>query len=317
MHPAAGLDSAHKRASLHTKPFHAMNPLSFVYLVVYILVYFGVVGGIWIWRVKRRNERTPVVEKLLCTPGEFQRRKLAAFDDLLLLHLTGTAFVPLLLMVVGLWIISGFSGPYQTLGLIVLLALLAVALYFAARWLIKILDERHEYRIGYFGEREVGEALEALRFKGFQIFHDVPASEAQPIFHLDHVIIGSTGIFAIQTKSRTRGTPRPGFPEHKIIFDGQKLVYPWGDDFQGLEIARDRAIWLESWIAQILGRQVPVQAILVFPGWWVEEHAINTVRVLNPKQIAAVVNRNTPMLTEEQVELVTKQLETRCRNVEF
>jgi Nuclease-related domain len=294
-----------------------MNPLNYAYLVAYILIYFGVVGGIWVWRVKRRNERTPVVDKLLRTTGEGHRRRLSAFDDLLLLHLTGTALIPLLLMVIGLWIISGVSGPYQTLGLIILLVLLAVGLYFAAQWLIKILDERYEYRIGYFGEREVGEVVDGLRLKGFQVFHNVPASEVQPIFHLDHVIVGATGVFAIQTRSRTRGMPRPGFAEHKIIFDGQKLVYPWGDDFQGLEFARDRAIWLESWLAQILGRQVPVQPILVFPGWWVEEHAINTVRVLNPKQIPAVVNRNTPMLTEEQVETVTRQLEARCRDVDF
>lgn len=294
-----------------------MNPLNYAYLVAYILIYFGVVGGIWVWRVQRRNERTPVVDKLLRTAGESHRRKLSAFDDLLLLHLTGTALIPLLLMVLGLWIISGVSGPYQTLGLIILLVLLAVGLYFAAQWLIKILDQRYEYRIGYFGEREVGEIVDGLRLKGYQVFHNVPASEVQPIFHLDHVIVGATGVFAIQTKSRTRGTPRPGFAEHKIIFDGQKLVYPWGDDFQGLELARDRAVWLESWLAQILGRQVPVQPILVFPGWWVEEHAINTVRVLNPKQIPAVVNRNTPMLTEEQVETVTRQLEARCRDVDF
>jgi len=145
----------------------------------------------------------------------------------------------------------------------------------------------------------------------------VPASEALPFFKLDHVVIGSSGVFAIQTKSRTRGLPRPGFAEHKIIFDGQKIVYPWGDDFQGLELARDRAIWLESWLGQILGRQVPVQPILAFPGWWVEEHAINTVRVLNPKQIPAVVIRNTPMLTEEQVELISRHMEARCRDVEF
>ncbi len=294
-----------------------MNSLNYTYLVAYILIYFGVVGGIWIWRVKRRSERTPVVEKLLRMPGESQRRKLSAFDDVLLLHLTGTALIPLLLLVLGLWIINAVPSGYQILAQIVLLLILGAVLYFAARWLMKILDERYELRIGYFGEREVGEAVEALRMKGFQVFHNVPASEVQPIFHLDHVIVGATGVFAIQTKSRTRGAPRPGFAEHKIIFDGQKLVYPWGDDFQGLEYARDRAIWLESWLAQILGRQVPVQPILAFPGWWVEEHAINTVRVLNPKQIAAIVCRNTPMLTEEQVELVTRQLEARCRDVEF
>jgi hypothetical protein len=293
-----------------------MNPLDFAYLVAYILVYFGVVGGIWVWRVKRRSERTPVVDKLLRVSGENARRKLFSFDDLLLLHLTGTALVPLLVMVAGLWIVSALPA-YQTLGRIIVFAVLGGVLYFAGRWLVRILDERYNYRIEYFGEREVGEAIEALRLKGFQVFHNVPASEAQPLFHIDHVIVGGAGVFAIQTKSRTRGKPRPGFAEHKIIFDGQKLVYPWGDDFQGLELARDRAVWLESWIAQILGRQVPVQPILVFPGWWVEEHAINTVRVLNPKQIAATVNRNSPMLTEEQVDEVAKHLEARCRDVDF
>ena len=92
------------------QPSKHMNPYNYTYLVAYILVYFGVVGGIWVWRVKRRNERTPVVEKLLRTAGEDQRRKLSAFDDVLLLHLTGTALIPLLLMVIGLWIISGVSN---------------------------------------------------------------------------------------------------------------------------------------------------------------------------------------------------------------
>jgi len=294
-----------------------MNSSSYAYLVAYILVYFVVVGGIWIWRVKRRNERTPVVEKLLRMPGESQRRKLSAFDDFLLLHLSGTALIPLLVMVIGLWIMSGVSGPYLVLAHIILFALLATALYFAGRWLIKILDQRYDYRVSYFGDREVGEAIEPLRLKGFQIFHNVPASEAQPVFYLDHVIVGSTGVFAILTSSRTRGVPRPGFAEHKIIFDGQKIMLPSHDDFHSLEVTRDHAIWLESWLTQILGRQIPVQPILVFPGWWVEEHAVNTVRVLNPKQIAAVVNRNTPMLTEEQVEQVTHQLEARCRDVDF
>jgi hypothetical protein len=294
-----------------------MNPIDFAYLVAYIMVYFAGVGGIWVWRVKRRNERTPVVEKLLRVAGENARQKLASFDDMLLLHLTGTALIPLLIMVAGLWAVSAMPSGYQTLGRIVLLVVLGVVLYFAARWLMRILDERYTHRIDYFGEREVGEAIDSLRLKGFRIYHNVPASEAQPLFHIDHVIVGGSGVFAIQTKSRTRATPRPGFAEHKVIFDGQKLVYPWGDDFQGLELARDRALWLESWLAQILGRQVPVQPILAFPGWWVEEHAINSVRVVNPKQIAAIVNRNSPMLTEEQIELVSHQLEARCRDVTF
>jgi hypothetical protein len=57
--------------------------------------------------------------------------------------------------------------------------------------------------------------------------------------------------------------------------------------------------------------------MLVFPGWWVEEQAVSTVRVVNPNQIGALVLRNPPTLTEEQIEMVTRQLEARCRDVEF
>ena len=294
-----------------------MNYSGYAYLVGYMLVYFGVVGGIWVWRQNRKQERAPVGEKLLRAPGESLRRRIEAFDDKLLFHLVGSALIPLLVMVSGLWIIDRLAPTAHTWALGVLILVLGGVLYLSARWLIKILTQRRDHYLGYFGERVVGETLEHLRAKGFRIFHDVPAAEASPAFDIDHVVIGSTGIFAIETKTRRRKKARPGFEEHKIIFDGQQLVYPWGEDFHGLNQARDHALWLENWCVQVLGRRVPVVPLLVFPGWWVEEHAINTVRVANPNQIAAVVLRSGPVLTEEQIELLTRQLEARCRDGEF
>jgi hypothetical protein len=287
------------------------------YLVGYVVIYLLIVVGIWKWRISRRQERPPVQEKLIRAPGETLRQKLENYDDTLLLHLVGAALAPLLLMVFGLMGVSRIPDSYQIWGLVGLLLVIGVALYFSARWLMLILEKRRNHYLGYFGERVVGETLDDLRSKGFRIFHDVPALEASPIFNIDHVIVGSTGVYAIETKTRRKGKARPGYPEHKVIFDGQQLVYPWGEDFHGLNQARDRALWLEEWLAQLLGRRVQVQPILTFPGWWVEEHAVGPIRVTSPKQIAPIILRNGPLLTEEQIDLVSKQLETRCRDVQF
>lgn len=294
-----------------------MNYSGYAYLVGYLLLYFGMVAGIWVWRLNRRQERPPVSEKLLRSPGESLRRKIEVFDDRLLFHLVGTALIPLLVMVSGLWIIDHLSPTAHSWALAGLMVLLAGVLYLSAWWLIKILNQRRDHYLGYFGERVVGETLEELRTKGFRIFHGIPASEANPPFDIDHLVIGPSGIFVVETKTRRRQKGRPGFEEHKIIFDGQQLVYPWGEDFHGLNQARDHALWLETWVVQVLGRRVPVQAILVFPGWWVEEHAVSTVRVANPKQVGSIVLRSGPVLTEDQIENLARHVETRCRDVEF
>jgi uncharacterized protein (DUF2336 family) len=40
--------------------------------------------------------------------------------------------------------------------------------------------------------------------------------------------------------------------------------------------------------------------------------------VLNPKQIAAaVILRGSPVLDDRQLDLITRQLDVRCRDVEF
>jgi hypothetical protein len=294
-----------------------MNSSGLIYLVGYVVIYLLIVVGIWKWRISRRQERPPVQEKLIRAPGETLRQKLENYDDTLLLHLVAAALAPLLLMVFGLMGISKISEAYQIWALIGLLLVIGVALYFSARWLMLILEKRRNHYLGYFGERVVGETLDDLRLKGFRIFHDVPALESSPVFNIDHVIVGSTGIYAIETKTRRKGKARPGYPDHKVIFDGQQLVYPWGEDFHGLNQARDRALWLEEWLAQLLGRRVPVQPILTFPGWWVEEHVVGPIRVTSPKQIGPIVLRNGSILTEEQIDLVSKQLEVRCRDVAF
>jgi hypothetical protein len=216
------------------------------------------------------------------------------------------------------WVAVHLSGTTQLVALGVALIGLITSLILVTRRLIAGIDTWRNVNLGYFGERIVGEALDPLKAAGFRVFHDVPAGDEKTPFNIDHVIIGPSGVFAIETKTRRKGRARSGFAEHEIIYDGQVLAYPWGEDRHGLDQALRQARWLQAWLGQLLGSDIPVQPILTFPGWMVITRARGAVTVLNPKQIpAAVALRGASVLDAAQIDLVSRQLEARCRDVEF
>ncbi len=295
-----------------------MNTFSgYPYLVGYLAAYFAGVGGVWLWQWKRQREKPPVAEKLIRGPGESLRRELDRYDRSLVFHLVGCALLPLLVLTSGLWFVSGL-GPAARLGALIGLGVaLLGTLYGSGRWLLVLLQRRRDLKQRWFNARTVAEAIEPLRQAGLRVFHDVPALEANPPFTLDHVIVSPAGVYLLKTKTVNRGKARPGLDEHKIVYDGHELIFPWGDDAKPLNEIRDPAVWLDHWLVQLLGRRVPVHPVLVFPGWWVEDQAAQSnVRVTNPLQVAALASRREAVLTAEQIDLVAKHLETRCRDVE-
>jgi hypothetical protein len=53
---------------------------------------------------------------------------------------------------------------------------------------------------GAKGERQVGAVLESLSDRGFRCLHDLDIGRG----YVDHVAVGPTGVFAIETKAWTR-----------------------------------------------------------------------------------------------------------------
>ena len=293
---------------------------SWTFVAAYTVLFFGLFFGGALWRRRGRKDRAPFPDnaKLLRGPGESLRRKLSSLDERSTLELLIAFGIPPLVGAGLVWVATHLSGYAQLVGLVVALMGLLASLIFVTRRLIAGIDTWRNTNLGYFGERIVGEALDPLKSQGFRVFHDVPAGDDKKPFNIDHVIIGPSGVFAIETKTRRKGRARAGFAEHEIIYDGQVLAYPWGEDRHGLDQALRQARWLQTWLGQLLGDNIPVQPILTFPGWMVITRARGAVTVLNPKQIPATVAlRGAPALTTEQIEHVARQLDARCRDVEF
>jgi hypothetical protein len=297
-----------------------MNAVASIWVfILFVVAYLGVVAVVWIWRINRRRERPPVSEKLLRGPGESLRRKLEKLDDFLLLGLAGCAIVPGLLLWGGL-VISAHMGPTAG-GLAVFissLVLFVLALAGCGWWLMRTITLRRDCHLGLYGEKAVAEALVPLLAEGYQVFHDVPCEYGNAVFNIDHIVIGPSGVYCIETKTRRKGKAVQGRQDHEIVFDGEQLIYPWGEDTHGLAQTRRQAEWLTQWIYQLIGERLLITPVLTFPGWWVSTTTLRDLKVLNPKQLGATIHSDAPpVLTPKQIELVTRQLDARCRDVEF
>lgn len=293
---------------------------SWAIIAIYSLVFLVFILGMLLWRKKQRKDRRPFPDnlKLLRGPGESQHRELARLDERIIDHLLLAFLLPLIVSAALFWVTVHLVGAWQIAGLAVTLLGLVASLVAVSRFLAQKIQESANRYLGFFGERIVGEALEPLKAQGFRVFHDVPCGDAKSPFNIDHIVVGPNGVFAIETKTRRKGRARGGFAEHEIIYDGQVLAYPWGEDRHGLDQAQRQAKWLADWLAQLLGQRPPVSPILTFPGWMIIRRGAGPVNVLNPKEIlAALLPRGAPALTAEQIDLIARQLDARCRDVEY
>jgi hypothetical protein len=174
----------------------------------------------------------------------------------------------------------------------------------------KLARTKASYQLGFEGERFVGELLTGLVAEGFQVFHDVPFDG----WNVDHVAVGSRGVFAVETKARRKPVDEENGKEYKVFYDGSELRWPWGPERESLEQAVNSARTLSDWLRGATGRAVEVTPIVTVPGWMVEVTVKQIpVAVLNPKQIRKFCASAPERLTREQVKSICYQLEQRCK----
>ncbi|GAT34058.1 nuclease-related domain-containing protein [Terrimicrobium sacchariphilum] len=264
---------------------------------------------------KRSKERWPEDFKLLRAPGETLRRKIFQMDENVPQNAFLFVFVPWVIAWLILWGLPKLGKVFVWPSLILAALVLIVGLVVSCRWVYGSFIKRRDYLLGYMGERAVGEWLATLP-REYRVFHDVPVDEGKGAFNLDHVVVGPTGLFAIETKTRRKGRAREGFADHKVFYDGRQLIWPWAEDTYGLQQATNEAEWLTKWIRQMTGLDIAARPVLALPGWWVETRTPGPVAVQNPKNLPThILGKGLCILDPQQVDLIARQLDSRCRDV--
>ena len=195
---------------------------------------------------------------------------------------------------------------------------MSIVTVFLATKAIKALKRYRNDSLGFKGERAVGEELNKLMLDGCLVYHDVPGEGA---WNVDHVVVAPTGVYAIETKTRSKDRCKKDRKDYEVIYDGKTLQYPNWNDTHGLDQAKANARWLVKHLSNVLQEEIKVTPILTLPGWLVTNRVNptgNELRVLNHKQIRSViVNGSEPVIDDKRLKQIGYQLELKCRDVEF
>ena len=160
-----------------------------------------------------------------------------------------------------------------------------VALVVGFKLLVRHASAARRQRQGLAAELAKAQCLNQVMAEGGLVFHNSPGDD----FKIDHIVIGKSAVFAVETKSRLKPA-KGGKDSTRVSYDGSKLVIPSHIETKPLEQARRQAEWLSRFFDSGLGESIRVIPYLAFPGWFVENKVPRPdVLVGNPRNPSFMV----------------------------
>jgi hypothetical protein len=255
----------------------------------------------------KETSRSPIKDKPLRAPGQsLQEERDAIWEDKLEPWLLLAAFV----IALALWEWFRYFRPMPPQPWL-MSACAAGVLGFAVWRLRRLRPKIRALRQGIEGEKAVGQFLDRLRGDGYHVFHDVQGDG----FNIDHVLIGTAGVFTVETKTWSK--PLQG--DARIVYDGANLIAGnWQPDRDPLVQAKAQARWIKAQLSESTGRRLDVQPVVVFPGWYVDAApgSQREVWVMEPKGLPAFLARQVQRLGVEDVKLASYHLSRLVRSGE-
>lgn len=281
-------------------------------------IFLFIIGLLYFFRVYKKDRKSPLTRDLLRSPGESLRIKIENLSSDIAVYLMVLYLLPS--MILATYLSQVYFGAVKENNVIIGIYFFAALGFigFCLYKLWKLLKERNNYQLGLDCELAVGQELNQLMLNGCRVFHDFPVEEFNKKFNIDHIVVSTKGVFAVETKGRAKSDKNPD-KEERVFYDGQGLKFPGWAEKEPLEQAKSNADWLSRWLGSAVGESVSVYPIVALPGWYVErrEASKTEVYVINPKNPQALFNIiGKCSLSETLIERICHQLEQKCRDVE-
>jgi hypothetical protein len=235
-------------------------------------------------RMASRGRRSPFNENILNSPGHSARKaQLERIGDFVF-YVFGVAAAP--------FIFAAAKTESMLINwLFGVTGLLAVSFcFYKAVKLYKLLTRLN---LGVDAELAAGQELNLLMRDGAWVYHDIQYTYG----NIDHVVIGTGGVFAVETKGISKPTDqdRSGSENATLTVTDGTLVLPHARTKKPIEQATRHAKWLRQEIEKRVGVSVPVRAVVAIPGWMINGGFDGDCWVINPKRgnaLRASVSRN-------------------------
>jgi hypothetical protein len=260
-----------------------------------------------------KGHRSPFTDNFLRSPGESLNRQIMEINDRVTENLVLLVTTPILLYAIYISSLHFGNSELSTWTFTVYIIAGICFIVYSLINLINLLNLRRSYQLGYEGEIAVGQELNQLMRDGYYVYHDFPAGK----FNIDHIVVSALGVFAVETKARSKPTSKDRKADAKVKYDGKCLRFPKGTDVESIEQAKRQAEWLSKWLRSAVGEAVKVRPVVALPGWFVKRTASGGIPVINPKNFRSIVKpKNDSNLSDQMISRIVHQLEQKCRDVE-
>ena len=261
---------------------------------------------------KTRDRKAPLSIDLLRGPGHSLQEQIS---DLTIDIISGMLFIPIFALSLYAAMIS--EGYFLNVKLgkavvaIFLVGGVGIILYLLQK-IYKQLKLRNVLRLGNECEQAVGQDLKELLSYGFKVYHDFPAAD----FNIDHIAIGPTGVFAIETKGRSKQL-KGEKANWKVSFDWETLHFPsWSEREPITQAARRQAKWLSKWLESATGNPQQVFPVLAIPGWYITRTKPSDFRIY-PGKGSTFLAKGQVVLSKERIQAISHQVESKCRDIKI
>ena len=190
-----------------------------------------------------------------------------------------------------------------------LISIIFLGLTYTARKLWLESDKLIKLKLGRDAELAVASELIELQSHGYQVFHDIQADG----FNIDHLVIGSNGVFAIETKGRHKRIKDD--INYKVRFENNFLAFPSWNESKPIDQTERQAQWVYKWLSEATGYSTQITPILCFPGWFVELKQRPPFPIVSHKQLSkAILSMRQNQLDEAMQKAICYQVVQRCLN---
>jgi hypothetical protein len=218
------------------------------------------------------------------------------------------------LLVYSMYLAGLRSGEMDTGAKVFFLILLVAAAVFPVYKTSRLMVRRRHRRLGLAGETAAGQELNRLMLDGYHVYHDFPAER----FNIDHIVVGQAGVFAVETKARSKRRNGKLKSEVEVVYDGKQLRFPSWVTTEPIDQAKAQAAWLSKWLSSAVGETVRTNPIVIIPGWFISRKAPDGVPVFNPKEVRVYFDsKKESVLSETIIQRICHQLEQKCRDVDL
>jgi hypothetical protein len=282
--------------------------------IIFLPMLCAVVVAVLLFRRDRRGRRSPLSRNLLRGAGETIRAEIDNISEKIDDFLTSILLTSVSPLAMLLLLNKTGNGIITVWKLVLVFVVYGLLLYWVTRRLYSLLQQRRNLYLGLDAELAIGQELNHLMLEGCRVFHDFPAEN----FNIDHVVAGPGGVFAVETKGRTKPDQGRGKEEAKVVYDGKILRFPDWQEVEPLDQAKRQATWLQKWLRDAVAEAVTVRPVLALPGWFIERTAPGNVLVINGKNPGFLARPQgaAERLPAEMIQRISHQLEQRCRDVE-